>query len=165
MIVLSILATIVVVFLIVGLILCVLDKTCGKRVRDSLNNNPEEPKKLNISEPVLSFIETYKENPKRFKIVSNVEEHDHDYYSQQFQLTDQNNGNVFVALKECHARLGYSEVIRSCSKSTEFLTTDEIEFIFQTIQDINSNRRIKIHEYKINKQRNRYIKDYCKENI
>lgn len=165
MIFLSILAAIIVVFLIVGLILRVLDKTYGKRVRDSLNNNTEEPKKLDISEPVLSFVETYKENPKRFKIVSEVKDQTGYSYSQQFHLTDQTNGNVFVALKECHLRLGYSEVTYGWSKSTEFLTTDEIEFIFQTIQDINSNRRIKIHEYKINKQRNQYIRDYCKEGV
>lgn len=168
MMVLSILAAIVVVFLIVGLILWVLDKTYGKRVRDSLNNNTEEPRKFYIGEPVVSFIETYEANPKRFKVwVSHVQGELH--RGPHCNLLDKFNSNQFSLHTKSRGLCG---VQLQKTPSTAFLTEDEVQVIWDFISQHYEVRRIKIRQRKRERAeklsaalRDKYIKDYCKGDV
>ena len=130
-----------------------------KNTPEVIEEKPE--KKLDISEPVISFVETYKNNPKRFKLVVNVREIRDDVFKQECILIDKITSNCFYY--ELDYWLDYPQGVGKVV-GIEFLTYDEIEFIVKNITTIYNKRLQDIRIYKKTKQRNRYIKDYCKEN-
>lgn len=124
----------------------------------------EKPRELNISEPVISFIKVYEDNPKRFKITASEPVESvvwRDGEDVTYKLSDKMNGNTFTII---YANGPYSERY-STDKTTNFLTCDELYFIFNSIRKCYENRKIVVSNYKKDKQRRRYIKDYCKENV
>lgn len=131
---------------------------------DSIPKMPkvEPPKKLDISEPVLSFVQTVKDNPRRFKVScqKNI-----------YTLHD----NV-EKLSWCATIVDYDWDIRTRSlqpvlyKFPKFLTQDEISFIDKELRAIFQARAIKLIDLKgirkervLQKERQKLIDIYCKD--
>ena len=131
-----------------------------KNTPEVIEEKPEN--KLDISEPVISFVETYKDNPKRFKLSEKYEIPSDEISSNKvhYILTDLQTGNIFEVARV----LGFSSYYEP-NYNLMFLTRDELDFIFNTIGECYKKRKKIAVEYKKNKQRNRYIKDYCKEGL
>lgn len=115
---------------------------------------PCKPEK-DISEPVFSFLEVYKVNPKRFKVFVLWSENKNEYGKKEFlgyELKDTQANKTFSMVKECvdytitratergmedeyHWIYNYRAI-----KNTSWLTTDERELIFTTVESERTER-------------------------
>ena len=115
---------------------------------------PCKPEK-DISEPVLSFIEVYKANPKRFKVFMLWSEEENEYGKKEFigyELKDTQANKTFSMSQEY---AGYT-ITKSAErgmedeylwnytykaiKNTFWMTADEREFVFTVIEKERTER-------------------------
>lgn len=115
---------------------------------------PCKPEK-DISEPVLSFVEVYKANPKRFKVFMLWSEGENEYGKKEFlgyELKDTQANKTFSMAQEY---AGYT-ITRSTErglenayhwnytyraiKNTSWMTPDERELVFTTVEDERTER-------------------------
>lgn len=117
---------------------------------------------VGVSEPVISFVETFKANPKRFKLrkVQNV------IYS-----------TAMCALHDWHLNLQYNYFYDyygsgDCNVVIPFqfdwLSDEEKDYIISIFRPYYEERIERIRTYKTNKlnnkERQKYMKIYCKSN-
>ncbi len=115
---------------------------------------PLKPEK-DISEPVLSFIEVYKVNPKRFKVFNLWSEDENEYGRKEFlgyELKDTQANKAFSMAQEY---AGYT--ITKCTergmedeyhwnytyraiKNTSWMTADERELVFNVVESERTER-------------------------
>lgn len=138
---------------------------------ESLPSIPE--KKPNISEPVLSFVQTFKANPKRFKLFY-IREKEWSPCGFMFEWTVEHPISMkLVDTKENLAWTFYWYVGRSyglpINSYPVFLSPEEAKYIFDTIHDYHQKRfdeflktkdRIKLKRGR--KEREALKKVYCK---
>jgi hypothetical protein len=113
---------------------------------------PCKPEK-DISEPVLSFIELYKKNHRRFKISADPFG---TAYVDLWTLYDRLNGKTFTAL----VGWGYCNNYYKGSKNAEWITEDELVYIFDEIRSFSDSRKTRIHNKKNIRVRERLTKLY-----
>jgi hypothetical protein len=127
-----------------------------------------------ISEPVVSFVNTLRENTKRFRLT--IEPRTECWLGDTAILVDKLNGNIFII--DFSFQIYMEDTLRTGMryyftpvKNTDFLSQKEFNFIYDEINKIFESRKEVIRKYKKNKkvkrgllQRERYIKQYCKEN-
>ena len=117
----------------------------------------------NISEPVLTLIELFEDNPRRFKIVKR--ERVDDYSPAIILIEDRVSGTVF------EAREHYSGVI-TAGRNTGWMTRDEFRSCEwhirnylhkrkQRKQKLLDERRIKREEARDKAMRSYYMNMYC----
>ncbi len=113
---------------------------------------------IDISEPVLTFVELYKKNPKRFSVRHgfNISETDHCY--EFFDLKDKIlNKNFRIRGRDLWSEVkDYSTEIKELS----WLTKDEINYVYRTIKKDRENRLNSIKNKRNTRQRNFYKKLY-----
>ena len=115
---------------------------------------PCKPEK-NISDPVLSFVEVYKANPKRFKVFMLWSENENEYGKKEFlgyELKDTQANKTFSLAQEyvgCtvtkstergledeyHWNYNYRAI-----KNTSWMTADERELVFTTVENERTER-------------------------
>lgn len=115
---------------------------------------PCKPEK-DISEPVLSFLEVYKANPKRFKVFMLWSENENEYGKKEFlgyELKDTQANKTFSMTKEYTGHFRTRATERGMEdeyhwiykyraiKNTSWLTTDERELIFTTVESERTER-------------------------
>lgn len=112
---------------------------------ESLPPIPE--RKPNISEPVLSFVETFKANPKRFKVVLESIEEDNQARFKYFLLDKQNGKRWrFSILEIFYSITHYKENILQSHPS--FLSHDEADYIFDSLKEYYFSRIRKMNKIK-----------------
>lgn len=117
---------------------------------------PCKPEK-DISEPVLSFIEVYKENHRRFKInVECVSEN-----VNAWSLHDKKENKTFKAII-CY--LTYGSYYKG-GKNTEWITQDELTFVVDEIRSFLSSRKDRIESKRDVRSRKRLTKLYKGEEL
>lgn len=143
------------VFILTGLLVVYLN---SKKNNSSVNEDVVEEPKLNISEPVLSFIQEVKNNPKRFhlKQVADIEEEYPMIKStirteEFYQLKDKDTLEVWdVSIEYSH----YMYRNRTYKFPT-WLTRDECKLIHSTFYEIYEARKKKIKQRELErKERN-----------
>ena len=133
---------------------------------------PEEPKK-DISEPVISFINTLKANPRRFKIVwLNRGEYEDSIYlggvsfmnTREYVLVDKVSGEKFLFKKYGQSVRNYYDAYSLPAYLTndeQKWVIDEVQSVFiqkgQALRDIRQQRASRGHQ----KERNRLKEVYC----
>lgn len=119
----------------------------------------KEPKK-DISEPVISFVECYKNNPKRFSIKEITKDFEKDLIRRKnYILKDKNTEETFIFFINYRWRVDYY-----CS-SAKWLTEDEKEYLYNSICTMRRERFDKIKKYRENKERKRLTKIYKDSNV
>lgn len=123
-----------------------------------------------IKEPVYSFIKCFKKNPKRFKIEVDVLD---DVYQikplhslrTDYTLTDKETGKEFSVRHIVYSQRWWST---NFYNYPDFLTNDEINYIYNEINSYFTCRKNKFDSLKqtrrqraANKQRQELMKDYC----
>lgn len=146
-----------------------------------------------ISEPVISFVEVFKKNPRRFKISRTYGEGPRDMgvpicagsyqglstsnFNYLYSIRDSVTGNCFsmerlTTLKTTYTwDAGETVVHRDdqhryipVSKNLEWITPVELEYVYYEISKF-LNKRAAERKEKLNSiRRNRYIRQYC-ENV
>lgn len=154
----------------VVVMLSLLDKAAGKQPK-RIENQPKdvEKPKPEIGEPVLSFIETYKKNPKRFRIkelITLSSDIEYGRSKTEYILEDKEKGLKF-SLKHEPCRYGLYEKLTDYFRTgvnTGFLNRDEIAYIYEEIRHVRLERRKANLNKRNTLKRNRLIKVYYKEN-
>lgn len=138
---------------------------------ESLPPIPE--RKPNISEPVISFVETFKANPKRFKVkYINSEFRMAGFYSYHLMDTEAKLSWFFRIKNDSYNDLslymGYHHSPRLTSYPS-FLTSDEADFIYSSLRGYFYSKSRKLAELRdqrknrrLNNQREALKKVYCK---
>lgn len=131
-----------------------------------------------ISEPVISFVKTFKKNPKRFK--ARLKDHSFesadypDYKTlEQYELTDKWTGEKFSVIKWDRISFNMSSGsttrsrIWSNTSSTNWMTYKEVnhvsEIVFEAYEARIENVRVNRKEALKERQRNRLKSIYCTE--
>ena len=112
----------------------------------------------NISEPVLSFIEVYKANPKRFKVKRKVSCADGSI-SYDYSLLDTGSSKLFTLSKSYY----YMSVAEKCWETglnTGWATQDEIQEVFDVVLEERNSRYKALKDKKHSLQRERLTKLY-----
>lgn len=134
---------------------------------ESLPPIPE--RKPNISEPVISFVETFKANPKRFKVFKNWDTLAITSCIHSFTLKDKYNNLQWDF--NIHSRFGTFGMHPSAKVSyyPKFLTKDEADFIYKELSPVFNDRLNRYRHFwderfqrKANKEREALKKVYCK---
>lgn len=113
---------------------------------------PLKPEK-DISEPVLSFVEIYKKNHRRFRISAEpFVTPDVDCWT----LYDRINNKTFTAL----VGWGYCNSYYKGNKNAEWMTEDELVYIFDEIRSFLDERKALIQNKKNLRARERLTKLY-----
>lgn len=131
---------------------------------------PPKPEK-DISEPVLSFVEIYKENPKRFKVLVLWSEPTNALEQKEFlgfELRDTKLNKRFSVNENCSClttRTGSGIVYRwnytySAIKNTSWMTEDEKDLVYNFVKIEREERRKSLHLKKETLQRKRLTKLY-----
>lgn len=142
--------------------------------REDIPPMPEvkPPKPENdISEPVLSFIEVYKANPKRFKVFKVWSEVDKHFRKDLlgFELKDVVANKKFALGRKYDeyviVRNGPSEevlwtYIYSAIRNTSWMTKDEMELVFNTVESERKGRALSLVSKREQLQRKRPTKIY-----
>lgn len=111
---------------------------------------PPKPEK-NISEPVLSFIKLYKQNHRKFKISSEpFITPDVDSWT----LYDKENNKTFTAL----VGWGYRNTYYKGGNNTEWITEEELIFVFDEIRYFLTSRKDRIEKKRNIRARERLTK-------
>lgn len=124
---------------------------------------PKKAPELIVGEPIISFVELVKSNPKRFKSRFVC-----DYgFNGQYNLTDTLTKETFWYTKHIWSRIG-DTVKYHYRGSHSFVTQDEWKYIEQELQDFDTycrNRATRLNELKLNRknkrERQRLIDVYC----
>lgn len=106
-----------------------------------------------ISEPVLSFVETYKKNHRRFRISAEPFVTPH---VACWTLHDRVNNKTFTAL----VVWGYCSSYYKGNKNAEWMTEDELVYIFDEIRSFLDTRKTLIQDKKNRRARERLTKLY-----
>lgn len=119
-------------------------------------------RKPDISEPVISFVETFKANPQRFKVV-------------RLSCRVESLTAVFTyRLEDKHNKLSWNfNISRSMGMTfgvyttyiggrPSFLTMDEANFIYEALTPWFEARKDRFKKLKLDKQREALKKVYCK---
>ncbi len=130
---------------------------------------------LVVSEPVISFVKVFFNNPKRF-ILKELEEYERSYYkvSMEYSLVDKQTKEEYkIHLLKYPAIMGIEKkVITWCSDNISFLTDDENEYLVRTVVKFYEGRSDILRKYRIarrervklktlQQQRDRLSKIYC----
>lgn len=124
----------------------------------------KEERVLDIKEPVYSFVECFKSNPKRFKLKVDK---DPNKYSNclrfNYELTDTQTKKTFKA-----SRTIYLYNADAFNNYPAYLSPDEIRYIHEGLSSVYESRRKKLQEIKqmrtkrkADKEREQLMKDYC----
>lgn len=137
--------------------------------KKEIEENKEE-RVIDIKEPIYSFVECVRDNPKRFKVEINSEKIERWVTFEganytDFKLTDKVLGNVFRI-----TRVAGMETSWWCffNNYPDYLSKDEAKFLYNEIDKIYNAREQKFHEIKqirakrkADKEREQLMKDYC----
>lgn len=126
----------------------------------------KEERILDIKEPVYSFVECFKSNPKRFKLKV---EKDPGRYTNcvrfNYELRDTQTERTFAASRTIYS---YRYNAYGFNNYPEYLSQDEIHYIFKELSSVYEARRKKLQEIsqirakrKADKEREQLMKDYC----
>lgn len=137
-----------------------------KAAEQAIIDKTEKPK--DISEPVISFVECVKKNPKRFE-VNEILDHlsvSHVNIS-KISVKDFYTGDIFETTKtEFYLLSGIQTVFKNFS----VFTVDEVEYVYKELRKIYSKRLERKNkilslraERKNKKERERLMKVYCNE--
>lgn len=115
--------------------------------------NPCKPEK-DISEPVFSFVEVYKANPKRFRVKK-------EYFQEELKYTlhDKKENKTFSVCKTKFYTY-YGRTSWSAMTNTKWATQDEIQFVYDTVFNERCDRRKVIMDARSKVQRERLTKLY-----
>lgn len=135
---------------------------------------PCKPQK-NISEPVLSFIEVYKANPKRFKVFTLWSEYENEYGKKEFlgyELKDTQVNKTFslsaiyvgcTVVKSAERGMGdeyhWNYAYRAI-KNTSWMTTEERELVVTVVEKERTERAKSLLAKKETMTRERLTKLY-----
>jgi hypothetical protein len=98
-----------------------------KRSKEGIDKKIEEPPKLGISEPVLSIVKIFKENPKRFVIVDREDL----IYTIEYFIADTVTKETFIV---CYNKYSFGdEEEYSLRVSPMVLTKDEEEYLIEEL--------------------------------
>lgn len=122
--------------------------------KDSVINAVETLPKRNISEPVISFVECVKNNPKRFE--SNHIKERSTFDISVYSFKDKATGQQWEA-----TILNYYYGIKNIIKGANFLSEDETDFLIKEIDKIYSSRKIRYNALMNLRERNRLKRIYC----
>jgi len=130
-----------------------------------------------VSEPVISFIKTFKDNPKRFKITL-AEDTMFDSFGDRFKsymfyqkpsihlrLTDKKVDlywDFFLVNKFFNSRLYLQEELHPLYNYPKFLNEKEARLIYQKFYEYGKYREGRYKQLKSNRQREALKKVYCK---
>lgn len=111
-----------------------------------------------ISEPVTSFLEVYKANPKRFKVKVTKEASGVHFDIKKYSLIDKVENKTFSVNRTTF-------VYNSCSSwvkglNTKWATEEEIVFVYQVISDERLERLMEIKRKRHAEERDRLTKLY-----
>lgn len=135
---------------------------------------PPKPGK-DISEPVLSFVEVYKANPKRFKVFVLWSENENEYGKKEFlgdELKDTQANKTFSMAQEYAGytitratERGLEDVYHwnynyRAIKNTSWMTVDERELVFNVVKSERTERAKSLLEKKEILTRKRLTKLY-----
>lgn len=118
---------------------------------------PCKPEK-DISEPVLSFIKLYKENPKRFKVKREVSCTNATIFY-KYSLLDTVNKKLFTASKR-HYYMSLTVKGWELGVNTGWATQDEMQEVFDVILEERESRYKALKDKKHSLQRERLTKLY-----
>ena len=119
-----------------------------RKVEKEYEGKAPAPRELDISEPVVSFVKTFKENPKRFTYVKDKDRENiinsRVSYIRKI-LTDTFTKEVFeiTEINLCKWKLNHPNII---------LTEDEIDYIDKEIVTPYNERKAKYVETKLNRE-------------
>lgn len=117
---------------------------------------PCKPEK-DISEPVLSFIEVYKANPKRFKINFEQEETE-EFIKHSYSLHDKQQNLTFkVSVKQYY---GWSHRNWTGGLNATWATDEEIRYVYGEIRDERLVRHAELKGKRDKRARERLTKLY-----
>lgn len=160
--------------LYVVIFLCILVLTALGMVWVSSRKKKEETQDkeervLDIKEPVYSFVECFKSNPKRF-VLDTIKNFEGRRGSPRFEyeLIDTETGKIF---KTCVVVYSYTYKLFGFTNYPQCLSQDEIRFIYNELSQVYEARRKKLQEIsqirakrKADKEREQLMKDYCGDN-
>lgn len=118
---------------------------------ESIPKTPE--RKPDISEPVISFVETFKANPKRFRVKKISSEKEDNHIRNFYTLTDTQT-KMFWSFSTEHymAASGASLQIYDQWQYPDFLTIDEYHYIAKVLREYIGPRSTKYYEIKLKRQ-------------
>lgn len=129
----------------------------------------KEERVLDIKEPVYSFVECLKSNPKRF-VLDTTKNFEGRRGSPRFEyeLIDTGTGKIF---KTCVVVYSYTYKSFGFTNYPQYLSQDEIRFIYNELSQVYEARRKRLQEInqirakrKADKEREQVMKDYCGDN-
>lgn len=138
----------------------VVARTPMPNVETCKDSNAELLVKSVICEPILSFVECVRNNPKRFLTKSIDEEFFSIYDKVAFEITDKVTGEYF-ALKMCRytmPRMPFMDI----SENIKAFTPDELEYACNEIEKIYLKRISRLRKLRSIRARRRLTKVYCK---
>lgn len=123
---------------------------------------------LDIKEPVYSFVQCFKNNPKRFKLKV---EKDPGRYTNcvrfNYEIKDTQTERTFAASRTIYS---YMYNVGAFNNYPAYLSPDEIRYIYNELSQAYEARRKKLQEIKqmrakrkADKEREQLMKDYCGE--
>lgn len=129
----------------------------------------KEERVLDIKEPIYSFVECFKNNPKRFKLKV---EKDPGRYTDcvrfNYELKDTQTERTFAASRTIYSYIDTVDVFNSYPA---YLSQDEIRYIYKELSQVYEVRRKRLQEInqirakrKADKERAQLMKDYCGDN-
>lgn len=135
--------------LVIAAIFCEMKDRKTKKEKVSLI----EQSKKNISEPVLSFVETVKENPKRFKLTSAAVGRYVD-----FKLVDRYTKESWYGVR----RFSTEDDPRRNVGYPKWMNEDEIDYVYEELKVIFNHRSSTLKQLRNQRERKRLMKIYCK---
>lgn len=112
-----------------------------------------------ISEPVLSFLEVYKANPKRFRVKKEYSQEGDWSYTYKYTLYDSKENKTFSVYKIHH--YGYCQPTDwTTITNTKWATQEEIQLVYHTISDERLARYKMIQALRSKVQREHLTKLY-----
>ena len=127
-----------------------------KQIKQMQANMEENERKVSresevcftISEPVLSFLEVFKKNPRRFKLSKA------DFISSRtYKLRDRVSGDLFWIIGH-----GYGT---GRLTGPSWMTQDEIKLVMTTLISYYESRELKLIQTKDQRTRKRLMRIYC----
>jgi len=114
---------------------------------------PSEAKKLDISQPIIEFVELMKKDIKRFDITYKYEIDGTLITDLKTNLTIEYRSVRFFKIDACYSRTGW-------------VTDDEVTLINNTLIEITEKRRerlAKVREWQNKRKRNKWVNVYCND--
>lgn len=114
----------------------------------------------NVSEPVLSFVETVKANPKRFKVeLINGPYERSKYPTRSVKITDKYTKESWTSTSGARF-IAVGVILHELYKGPEYLNQDELGYLWEELTPIFQRRESKYTDLKIRKERDRLTKIY-----